>query len=57
MTKTINSNYKKYLHKKITDKSFFSFFKSVMPEIVTRTTRLEGESVNKKSISSLFLNN
>lgn len=57
MTKTLQNNYKKYLQKKITDKSFFSFFKSVMPEIVTRTTRLEGESVNKKSISSLFLNN
>lgn len=57
MTKQLRNNYNKYLLKKRTDKSFFSFFKSVMPEIVTRTTRLEGETVNKKSISSLFLNN
>ena len=56
MTKQLRSNYNKYLSKKKTDKSFFSFFKSVMPEIVTRTTRLEGEKVNKKFVSSLFLN-
>lgn len=57
MTKQLRNNYNKYLLKKRTDKSFFSFFKSVMPEIVTRTTRLEGETVDKRFISSLFLNN
>lgn len=57
MTKSLKSNYKKYLQRKTNDRSFFSFFRSVMPEIVTRTTMLEGEKVNKRFISSLFLNN
>ena len=57
MTKTFKNNYTKYLQKKTTDKQFFRFFRSIMPEIIVRTTKLEGERVNRKFVSSLFLNN
>lgn len=56
MTKSIKNNYSKYLAKKTNDSNFFSFFKISMSEILTRTTKLEGERVNKKFVKSLFYN-
>ena len=57
MTRKVADNYKKYITKKVNDKSFFKFFRSIMPEIITRTTNLEGEKANKRFISSLFIDN
>lgn len=57
MTKLAKNNYKKYLSKNVKDQKFFEYFKSNMPEIIKRTTKLEGEDFNKNFISSLFVSN
>lgn len=35
-------------------KDVLEVFRAFMPEIIFRTTRLEGESVTRKMVSSLF---
>lgn len=57
MTKLVKKNYRKYVSKRIGDKSFFEYFRSVMPEILSRTTKLEGEKVDRRFVSSLFVSN
>ncbi len=44
--------YKKYRTNK--KKNVLEVFRSFMPEIIFRTTKLEGESVTRKMISALF---
>ena len=46
--------YRRYRSKKAGKKSVLSFLRSFMPEMIFRTTRLEGEKVSRRSISSLF---
>jgi len=47
------TSYKKYrIAKK--KKSVLDFFSAFMPEIIFRTTRLEGERVTRKKVSALF---
>lgn len=45
------SNYKK---RKTTKKNLLSAFRISMPEIILRTTKLEGESVTRKMVNALF---
>lgn len=47
-------SYKQYQKKKIGEKGILHFFRGFMPEIIFRTTKLEGESVTRKMVSSLF---
>ena len=46
--------YKTYRSKKVSKKTVLSFLRSFMPEMILRTTKLEGEKVNRSSVSSLF---
>lgn len=46
-------SYKKYCTAK-NKKSVLDFFRDFMPEIIFRTTKLEGESITRKKISALF---
>jgi hypothetical protein len=46
--------YSSYKKKKTTKKSLLSVFRFVMPTIIFRTTKLEGEPVTKKMVSALF---
>ncbi|MCL4353246.1 hypothetical protein M1615_02110 [Patescibacteria group bacterium] len=50
-TKLINA-YKKYRTNK--KKNVLGIFRAFMPEIIFRTTKLEGETVTRKMISALF---
>lgn len=44
--------YKKYRTNK--KKNVLGFFRTFMPEIIFRTTKLEGEKVTRKMVSALF---
>ncbi len=46
--------YSKYRTTKKSKSSVLGFFRDLKPEIIYRTTRLEGESVTRKMISALF---
>lgn len=46
--------YSSYQKKKATKKSLLSRFVSAMPEIIFRTTKLEGEPVTRRMVNSLF---
>lgn len=46
--------YKKYRKGNIGRKGILSFLKSFMPEMIFRTTRLEGERVSRRGVFSLF---
>lgn len=46
--------YSSYKKKKTTKKSLLSAFRIAMPEIILRTTKLEGEPVTRKMINFLF---
>lgn len=50
----LHKAYIKYKNKKNTKKSLLSGFLSAMPKMILRTTKLEGENVTIKMISSLF---
>ena len=50
--KLVNS-YKKYRTAK-KKRSVLDFFSAFMPEIIFRTTRLEGERVTRKKVSAMF---
>ncbi len=52
-TKLIKS-YSQYRKKKAGKAGILQFLRSFMPEIIFRTTRLEGESVTRRMITSLF---
>ncbi len=46
-------SYKKYRTTK-NKKSVLDFFRAFMPEIIFRTTKLEGESITRKKVAALF---
>ena len=46
--------YKQYQKKKVTKRASLSAFRLAMPEIVFRTTKLEGEPVTRKMVRALF---
>ncbi|MBI3290424.1 hypothetical protein HYZ78_03450 [Candidatus Microgenomates bacterium] len=46
--------YKRYRKSSVGKKVVLSFLRSFMPEMVLRTTQLEGERANRRAISSLF---
>lgn len=46
--------YKKYHKGNVSKKGILGLLRSFMPEMIFRTTRLEGEKVSRRSISSLF---
>lgn len=52
-TKLMKS-YKQYRKKKIGKKETLQFLRNFMPEIIFRTTKLEGESVTRRMVSLLF---
>lgn len=54
MKSTIKQNYKKYQRRKLDAKNTSGFLRSFMPEIIFRTTKLEGEPVTKKMVKSIF---
>ena len=45
--------YKKYRTAK-KKRSVLDFFRTFMPEIIFRTTKLEGENITRKKVSALF---
>lgn len=51
--KRLTSAYKKYRRNNITSKGILKFLQTFMPEMIFRTTRLEGEKVNRNTVSSL----
>jgi len=46
--------YVKYKKRKTSKKNLLDIFSAFMPEIIFRTTRLEGESVSRKMVNALF---
>lgn len=50
----LHKAYSSYQKKKTTKKSLLSAFLSAMPEIILRTSRLEGEPVTRKMVNTLF---
>ncbi len=46
--------YKKYRKANIGTKGVLSFLRSFMPEMIFRTTKLEGEKVSRRSVSAIF---
>ena len=52
--KKLITSYKKYRKLKAKKKGLLYFFHNFMPEIILRTTKLEGEKVTRRMISALF---
>ncbi len=50
----LHKAYSNYQKKKPTKKTLLSAFVASMPEIILRTTKLEGESVTRKMVNALF---
>lgn len=50
----LTKSYKRFRQAKIGTKRIVGFLRSFMPEIIFRTTRLEGEKVSRRNVSSLF---
>ncbi len=50
----LNRAYKKYRTVRKKRQKVLDFFRGFMPEMIFRTTRLEGDPVTRKMISSLF---
>lgn len=46
--------YKGYRKANLDTKRVLSFLRSFMPEMIFRTTKLEGERVSRRSVSSMF---
>ncbi len=46
--------YSTYKKRKTTKKSLLSAFRAIMPEIILRTTKLEGEPVTRRMVNALF---
>lgn len=47
-------SYRKYRKANIGTKSIVHFLRSFMPEMIFRTTRLEGEKISRRVVSSIF---
>ncbi|OGG13182.1 hypothetical protein A3D77_00470 [Candidatus Gottesmanbacteria bacterium RIFCSPHIGHO2_02_FULL_39_11] len=50
----LSKSYTKYRKLKAKKRDILRFFRVVMPEIIFRTTKLEGDPVTRKMISTLF---
>jgi hypothetical protein len=50
----LHKSYTKYKNKKPSHNKVMAFFRAYMPEIIFRTTKLEGERVTRKMTKSLF---
>lgn len=50
----VTRSYKKYRKANIDTKKIADFFRSFMPEMIFRTTRLEGEKISRRVVSSIF---
>ncbi|MEK7543529.1 MAG: hypothetical protein AAB557_01535 [Patescibacteria group bacterium] len=50
----LNASYKKYRKTNMSKHSVLGFLRVFMPEIIYRTTRLEGEHVTRRMVTSLF---
>jgi hypothetical protein len=46
--------YSTYKKKKTTKKNLLSAFRIAMPEIILRTTKLEGETITRRMVNALF---
>ncbi len=46
--------YKKYRKANVGTKGVLAFLRSFMPEMIFRTTKLEGEKVSRRNVSSIF---
>ncbi|NCQ66073.1 MAG: hypothetical protein GW754_04505 [Candidatus Pacebacteria bacterium] len=51
---SLQKAYSTYKKRKTTKKGLLSAFRISMPEIIIRTTRLEGESITRKMVNSIF---
>lgn len=54
ISKSLKTNYKKYQKGKNGQKETLGFLRTFMPEMIFRTTKLEGESVTRKMVKSIF---
>lgn len=50
----LRNNYKKYRKISRGKTKSLGFLRAIMPEIIFRTTRLEGEPVTRKMVKSIF---
>jgi len=53
LSKSLRKHYRKYQKAK-KKKSNLGFLRSFMPEIIFRTTKLEGEPVTRKMVRAIF---
>ncbi|MEK7577010.1 MAG: hypothetical protein AAB492_00145 [Patescibacteria group bacterium] len=51
---TLQKRYESFRKAKRSKHSLLSLFRAFMPELIFRTTKLEGEPVTRKSIRALF---
>ncbi|MBI5356750.1 hypothetical protein HZB78_04020 [Candidatus Collierbacteria bacterium] len=54
LRKVLRKSYKKYQKAGKGPKRALSFLRAFMPEIIFRTTKLEGEPVTRKMVKSIF---
>ncbi len=54
MRKNLKRNYLKFQKGSKGQKTVLGFLHSFMPEIIFRTTKLEGEPVTRKMVKSIF---
>ena len=50
----LTKSYNQYRKTKVSKSTVLKFLRNFMPEMIFRTTKLEGESVTRKAISALF---
>lgn len=50
----LTKSYKKFRKANISTQRILGFLHSFMPEIIFRTTKLEGEKVSRHNVSSIF---
>lgn len=54
MKSKLNKNYQRYKKRAKGGKTTLGFLRSFMPEIIFRTTKLEGEPVTRRMVKSIF---
>lgn len=54
VSNSLKTNYKRYQKGKNGKKEALGFLRSFMPEVIFRTTKLEGELVTRKMVKSIF---
>lgn len=53
-SKSLRSNYEKYRRTNRGRKGALGFLRSFMPEMIFRTTKLEGEPITRKMVRAIF---